>query len=328
MVMRVRLWCAGLLVCLLGLSAASHARADQLAALSTQPEALANLSQAELNALGLKFANEAYSIMAQAGNPATRSPKTIANAKALFDRDALIQNARLNYGLTKAAFKPTEIGAFSVSNVVLNRAAPDVLVTSFDVQMPNRTALGESIAMSGERRPRLVILRWNKQQKRWLVISSADFDTPKGTVCGSPISSAERKSRFKSADIALAKANLDRFLDSSLTGQEKAYQAKGFTYVFADGQRKTQDSGVRTRIHKKPDLYNVEAIRSGNLLTVRFDLEPAASLDGAALHDALRPRLMTMIKGDDGQWRMLAIGLFSVTADLAKQTQCVKASAR
>lgn len=326
MVMRLRLWCAGLLVCLMSFSEANHARADQHAALSTPPEALANLSQSELNALGLKFANEAYAIMAQAGNPATRSPKTIANAKALFDRDALIQNARLNYGLTKAAFKPTEIGAFNVSNVVLNRAAPDVLVTSFDVQMPNRTALGESIAMSGERQPRLVVLRWNKQQKRWLVMSSADFDTPKGTVCGTAQVSAESKSRFKSADIALAKANLDRFMDSSLTGQEKSFQAPGFTYVLGDGQRKTQDGGVRTRIHKKPAIYNVEAIRSGNLLTVRFDLQPAASIDGAPIHDALRPRLMTMIKGDGGQWRMLAIGLFSVTADLAKQTACVKAS--
>lgn len=304
----------------------------QTAALSTPPAVLSKMSQDELNAFGVKLANEAYAIMSQVGSPKGQiggSPNqfnknAVKNAKALFDDAALIQNARLNYGLTKATFRPTDIDDTIVSDMHVNRGADDVLVLAFNARQPNRVDLGNSTLMSGEAKPRLVVVRWNAQKKRWLVISSADFDTPKQAVCTTAPTHPEKRAHFKAADVALAKKLFDEMQDASFAGTEKSVQAKGFTYVMADGQRKVQDGPVRNRLQQRQTPLNFEAIRSGNLLVFRLDVVSAIAVDGQPQHKVERPRLLTMIRGEDGKWRMLAIGIFHVPATLVANTPCVQ----
>lgn len=304
----------------------------EVAALSTPPAAVATLSPAELNGFGVRLANEAYAIMGQVGSPQGQigggpnqfNKNAVRNAKALFDDAALIQNARLNYGLTKATFRPTDIDDTIISDMVVNRGADDVLVLAFNARQPNRVDLGNATLMSGEAKPRLVVLRWNTAKKRWLVFTSADFDTPKQAVCTTKPHRPEKKSQFKAADIALAKKNFELLQDASFAGTEKSVQAKGYTYVLADGQRKTQDGPVRSKLQQRTTPLNVEAIRSGNLLAFRFDVASTLTVDGAPLDKTEKPRLMTMIRGDDGQWRMLATAIFSVPATLAANSPCVQ----
>ena len=320
-------------VALLGFVLQAQAQAQtQTAALSTPPAVLAKMSQDELNAFGVKLANEAYAIMGQVGSPKGQiggSPNqfnknAVKNAKALFDDAALIQNARLNYGLTKATFRPTDIDDTIVSDMHVNRGADDVLVLAFNARQPNRVDLGNATLMSGEAKPRLVVVRWNAQKKRWLVVSSADFDTPKQAVCTTAPTHPEKRAHFKAADVALAKKLFDEMQDASFAGTEKSVQAKGFTYVMADGQRKVQDGPVRNRLQQRQTPLNFEAIRSGNLLVFRLDVVSAIAVDGQPQHKVERPRLLTMIRGEDGKWRMLAIGIFHVPATLVANTPCVQ----
>jgi hypothetical protein len=307
----------------------------QTAALSTPPAMVSQLSQDELNAFGVRLANEAYAIMAHIGNPKSQTSggphqsnkNAVKNAKALFDDAVLIQNARLNYGLTKATFQPTYIDHTYVTDMHVNRGADDVLVLAFNAREPNRVDLSNATLMSGEAKPRLVVLRWNDQKKRWLVMSSSDFDTPKQAVCTSKPPHPEKKSRFKAADVALAKKLFEEMQDASFAGTEKSVQAKGFTYVMADGQRKVQDGPVRNRLQHRQTAMNVEAIRSGDLLVFRLDVVSAIAVDGNPHHKVEKPRLLTMIRGADGKWRMLAIGIFHLPATLAAGTPCVQPTA-
>jgi hypothetical protein len=307
----------------------------QTTALSTPPAMVSTMSQDEINAFGVRLANEAYAIMAHIGDPkglagggSNQSDKNaVKNAKALFDDAALIQNARLNYGLTKATFRPSYIEEAIVSDMHVNRGADDVLVLAFNVREPNRVDIGNATLMSGEAKPRLVVVRWNTQKKRWLVISSADFDTPKQALCTTKPTQPEKRAQFKTSDVTLAKKLFEEMQDSSFAGTEKSVQAKGFTYVMADGQRKVQDGPIRNRLQHRQTAMNVEAIRSGNLLVFRLDVVSAIAVDGQPHHKVERPRLLTMIRGADGKWRMLAIGIFHVPATLAANAPCVQPTA-
>lgn len=319
------------LVALFGLVAIVRPVAAEMAALSTPPALVVSMSPDQLNAFGLRMANEAYAIMGMVGSPKGQiggSPNqfnknAVKNAKALFDDAALIQNARLNYGLTKATFRPTNIDAAIISDMVVNRGADDVLVLAFNAREPNRVDLGNATLMSGEDKPRLVVLRWNTQKNRWLVVSSADFDTPKQAVCGAKPTHLERRAHFKAADVALAKTIFEQLQDASFAGTEKSVQASGFTWVLADGQRKTSDGQIRKKLQQRTTPLNVEAIRSGNLLVFRYDIATSLMVDGAPLAKLEKPRLTTMIRGDDGKWRMLANANFSVPAQLAANTPCI-----
>ncbi len=324
--------CVAFVAVLFGaIAALSPARAETRA-LSTPPAIVSTMSQDALNAFGVRLANEAYAIMAQVGSPNGQiggtphqfNKNAVKNVKALFDDAALIQNARLNYGLTKATFRPSDIDETMISDMHVNRGADDVLVLAFNARQPNRVDLGNATLMSGEVKPRLVVLRWNPKKKNWLVISSADFDTPKQAVCTIKPTRPEKKAHFKAADVALAKKLFDEMQDASFAGTEKSVQAKGFTFVLADGQRKVADGPVRNKLQHRQTVTNVEAIRSGDLLVFRLDVVSALTVDGHPQHQAEKPRLLTMIRGADGQWRMLAIGIFHVPATLAADMPCIQ----
>lgn len=308
------------------------ATAQTLNAFKTPPAELAALQQKELDAFGARLLGELYETNARVGSPTGQiggkadqvDRNAVRNVKALYDDAALIQNARRNFGQTKKTFAPSDVDAFTISDMKLNRAEGDVLVASFNIRMPDRVSLGNNLLMSGETQPQVVVLRWSARKSQWLVFSQADFDTPKAAICGAPPASPAKKARFRRDDVALAIREFDRFQDASLAGAEKGVQAKGFAYVIASGDRKTEDGPVRARIREKTKPLNVEAIRSGNLLAARFDTSARLNLDGEPLDASLKPRLMTMTRGADGQWRLLAIAIFSTTARLAADAKCVK----
>lgn len=299
---------------------------------ATPPEQLAGLSQEQLNAFGMKLLTEAYTIRSRVGSPTGEvaatpeliDPAAVEAVRNLYDDDALIQRARLNYGLTKQTYNPHDIDEFTITDMAVSRTSDTVLVISFNVKLPNRTSLQSGIVMSGESMPRLLVMRWSPRESMWKIFSHADFDVPAAVLCGSDSSIMPPKSRFNPADIEFAKTYLDKIQTASLTGTEKSVQAPGFQYVFASGERKTAPGKIRARITKRVEPLNVEAIKSDDLMVVRFDTYSTLQLDGGDVEKELRPRLITFHKESDGEWRMNAIGIFSVTAKVAKDTPCRK----
>lgn len=311
-----------------------QASAEQQPAFHTPPSQLDGLTQAQLNEFGLSLANEAFTTHSRVGSasgqtggtPNMTDPDAVANVKAMFDDDALIQSARLNYGLTKATHEPNDVDEFTITDMVISRPSDEVLVASFNVALPNRVDLNSGIIFKGQSQPRLVVLRWNKEAKQWKIFTSADFATPEAVLCNKDSSYKPQKSQFDQASIDLAKKLIDELMDSSLNNTEKSVQAKGLQYVFASGERKTSSGAIRAKMKSRVVPENVEAIRSGSLLAVRYDSLSTLTLDGGAVETDLRPRLFTFQLDQDGRWRIAAMAIFSVTEKVKEGVTCVQPS--
>ncbi len=305
--------------------------ADVQRAFNTPPSELSGLSQDELNVFGKRLVTEAYEIRAKVEKPVEGSNtqaeinsdavKAVVN---LYDDDAMVQRARLNYGLTKKTYVPNYTGKFKVSNVAVSQTSETVLVISFDVDLPDRVSLQSGIVYSQEDAPRLLVMRWNEAEKMWKIFTHADFDSPRAYLCGANKDFLPEKSIFKPEDIELGRTLWDEVQTSSLTGQPQTMHSKGYQFVFASGERKTAPGKIRARLTKREEIVNVEAIRSGDLFVLRFDSLGPMALDGGKTREAMSPRLATFHHNSDGKWRMNAVGVFHVTAKFADDVACVQ----
>ena len=306
-------------------------------AINTPPSANDSLSEADLNAFGLSLMTDVYSVHARIAasakdgipKPEQVDPEVLRQIKDLYDDDALIQRSRLNHGLTKATFFPHFIDKFTITDVATRRSGSSALVLTYNIALPDRTTLRAGVVMSGESQPRIVVMRWREEAKMWKIFSYADFDLPRAMLCDADPNFVSQKSTFKPEDVALAKELSRKIQQASLDGTEKTVQTEGFQYVFASGERKTGGTAVRAKITKLFEPKNVEAIQSGDLFVMRSDSDdPTLTIDGEGIVPEMRPGITTFRKDADGEWRMIAIGVFAITARVAKNTPCEPAPAQ
>lgn len=310
----------------------SQAWAETQSAFHTPPAQLDGFTQPELNDFGMALAKEAFDTHSRVGSGNGQiggaqdmtDPNAVRNVKAMFDDDAMIQSARLNYGLTKTTYEPNDVDEFMITDMVISRPSEEVLVASFNVALPNRVDVNSGIIFGGQSLPRLVVLRWNNKDRQWKIFTSADFDSPQAFLCNKDSTYKPPKSKFDESAIALARALLDELMDSSMNGTEKSVQAMGMQYVFASGERKTSSGPVRAKMKSRVSVENVEAIRSGSLLAMRYDSTSTLTLDGGDVDPSLRPRLFTFQRDPDGRWRIAAMAVFSVTEKVKEGISCIK----
>jgi len=320
------------LILALACFAIQPAGAQAQRAFQTPPSQLDSFSQSQLNEFGMSLAQEAFATHSRVGSPNGQiggaqdmtDPGAVQDVKAMFDDDALIQSARLNYGLTRATYEPNDVDEFVIADMVISRPSEEVLVASFNVALPNRVDVSSGIIFGGQSLPRLVVLRWNKNDSQWKIFTSADFDSPQSFLCNSNSSYKPQRSQFDEASNVLARNLLDELMDSSMNGTEKSVQAKGMQYVFASGERKTSGGPVRAKMKSRTPVENVEAIRSDSLLAVRYDSLSTLTLDGGDVETDLRPRLFTFHLDQDGRWRIAAMAIFSATEKVKDAISCVK----
>jgi len=320
------------LVLALACFAIQPAGAQAQPAFQTPPHQLNGLSQSQLNEFGMTLAQEAFATHARVGRPSgqvggtpsTADLKAVADVKAMFDDDALIQLARLNYGLTKSTFEPNHVDDFTITDMVISRPSDEILVASFNVALPNRVDLSSGITFQGKSMPRLAVLRWSIQANQWKIFTSADFDSPQSFLCNKDSSYKPKKSQFDEASIALARSLLDELMDSTVKHTEETVRTKGFQLVFGGGERQTSDGPIRVKLKSRAKMENVEAIRSGSLLAVRADGTSTLTLDGGAVEKNLRPRIYTFQLEQDGRWRVAAIAIFALTERIKEGVLCVE----
>ena len=311
---------------------AAAASAQQLAYFKTSPSALASLSQEQLNEYGFNLINEAYTIFSAVGSKTGEisrglnqtDKKAVKQVKSLLDDHALFQNARLNYGIRKTKFFPTDIDDFKLSKVAVTSPESGILVLSYYVTLPNRVDLQTKTVFSGNSMPRLTVLRWSDAKKQWLIFSHADFDTQAGTVCAKAPRKGPEKSQFKKADIELGRALLEKRYNELLRGIQTDSKIKGGQFVFAEGERQVDYGPNRLQFLRKPKMNNIEATRTDNLLAVRYDAPPANTLDGNQLDPAVKPRLLTFMQRQDGTWERIGAAVFSVTTKTASNVKCIE----
>jgi hypothetical protein len=307
------------------------AMSQSLDALKTPPSVLNALTPSGLNTFGIKAINEAYTIFSQVGSKTgdiggrlnQENANAVKNAKSLFDDKALIQTARLKYGLTKKTFTPTDIDEFKASDVVVTIPASGIIVASYKIALPNRVDLKAKTILSGDNVPRLTVLRWDNKKKQWLVFSHADFDTPSAILCGEPSKFKPHTSHYSEDNIRLARKILETQFANVVKGNSTIGQAKGFQVVYASGEQRDSTQQPSYTFSQKPKITEIEATRNGNLLAIRYNGPGAASFEGSAVDPSVKPRLLTFYKNEKGDWERVSAAIFSVTSKVANDIKCV-----
>ncbi len=308
---------------------------DKFKELGTPPEQISGYSEQELNDLGRRMAEEVYAVLSEVGTSTGKitsqslsdDDQSVITARSLVADRALIQNARVSHGLTKTTYLPSDIDDFNIQDVVLTRPAHGVLVASYRVALPNRTDTVTGTVMKGEFMPRLTVLQWNDELRQWQVFSHADFDSPMAAVCNKVQERSYARTTFDLQDIILGKSIIDKFVKAMIEEKLPDHVLKGYQYVYASGERKTEDGPVRTRITKNVDRINLEAVKSGRLIAIRYDTKGVLTLDNGTVEPGVKPRLFTFYLGDDDKWRFIAAAVFSVTQKVADHTDCIAATA-
>jgi hypothetical protein len=325
----LRLASAFATVLILGLSGCSQ----QGTALETPPLDITGMNQQELNEFGVAAATEAYEILSRGGsptgqmggNPTDQDERVMADAMALLDDQALIQRSSLNYGISKQTYRPTDIDEFEIERMSLTQPAEDVLVALYDVALPDRTDPATGEVFSGKSMPRLTVLRWSEDDQRWLIFSHADFDTPEATLCGVQTTGGPAKSVYLPEDVALGTQIIDDLVQAKLADDNSVY-ADGYQIVLASGERNTPSKPIAS-LTKPVEPSNVEAIRSSDLMAIRYDMPNALNVDGELLAQKFNPRLLTYQVRADGQWELIASAVFGLTQGVADGIDCVPTTA-
>jgi hypothetical protein len=320
-----------LLVISLGVSAST----DNISALRTPPSAIASLSEQKLNEFGLAIASQVYDILSKVGSPTDQlggalnqtEKRAVNNTKALLDDKAMIQRSTLNHGITKETYIPTDVDKFQIDGLSMTRTAPDVLVATYYISLPNRVDIKTGAVMSGKSMPRITVLRWNVKQKQWLIFSHADFDTPQAMLCGMESSGlAPKKVQFSEADIALGKQLIDELVQSKLQGEKPNVYGKGYQIILASGERNSPSKPIAS-LNAKVEPTNLEAIRSDRLIAIRYDMPNALNVGGDALAQKFSPRLLTYQLSQDKHWELIASAVYGVTAKVAEGIKCIPPTA-
>lgn len=310
---------------LLGLSGC----ASSGTALETPPADLSEMNEQELNEFGLAAATEAYEILSRGGSPTGQlggdssegNEGAMREALALLDDQVLIQRSSLNYGITEKTYVPTDIDEFEIERMSLSQPSEGVLVALYDVALPGRTDPATGEVFSGETLPRLTVLRWSDEAQRWQIFSHADFDTPAATLCGVQSTGGPARSEFAPEDIELGSRIVDELVDAKLADDNSVY-AQGYQIVLASGERNTPSKPIAS-LTRPVAPSNLEAIRSGDLMAIRYDMPNALNVDGDSLAQEFNPRLLTYQLAEDGQWQLIASAVFGVTQAVADDIECV-----
>lgn len=310
-------------------------KAQELTLLKTPPATIATMNEQQLNAFGFKAAEEVYSILAKHGTPTDHvgfsdeklKQKAVRNSRNLLDEHALIQRSTLNYGVKRSAYIPTDIDNFRVSDVKMTRVSHDVLVATYYVSLPNRVDQESGVLFSGALMPRITVLRWNKNRKQWLIFSHADFDTPQATLCGFKMASHPNKSKFKADDVKLGSKLIYDLVYSKLQGEIPSVYAEGYQIILASGERNTPSKPIAS-LSKPVEPTHLQAVKSGDLIAIRYDMPNALHLKGETLAQKFSPRLLTYQRNPEGQWQLIASAVFGVTASVAQGIECKKPTAQ
>lgn len=308
---------------------------DNLSLLKTPPTVIDAMTSEQLNAFGTQLGNEVLTTLSALGSPTGQigagtkpvDKKAIQKAKSLYDDRALIQTSTLNFGLTKRNYGLSDIDEFKISNMLVTRVAPDVVVATYYVSLPQRVDLETGIVYSGQSMPRITVMRWSQSKKQWLIFSHADFDMPQATLCGYKPKFKVTKSHFKASDVKLGSKIINDLVNSKLQGEKPSVYAKGYQIVLASGERNTPSKPIAS-LTKPVEPSNLEAIRSGNLLAIRYDMPNALSVSGDNLAQKYSPRLLTYQLNNEGRWELIASAVYGVTARVAQDIKCTQMTAK
>jgi hypothetical protein len=315
-----------------------------LDAFKTAPAAVDAMTPEARGAFGQKLANELYAILSRVGSPTGQvggAPNaTFADAvpkvKNLIDAHALLQRATEGYAFTKTSFPPSDIDNFEISGMHVTHPRSDLLVLRYKVKAPQSSQIDQKTIMSGDARPEMIVLLWNKTARQWRIVSSANFNTPIAQICGQAAPDAAKKPHGdgagNQADLAIAKQQIQRLHGLIERDALREIVHDEIQVQYAGGAGFTTSKEVVTRrapSSSKAVNSDFQVRRAGDVLVVRYNNTVKDHVvDQVAYSEAKLPRLVTLLRGPDAQWKVIAFAALTFPKAIPAGTACVKPTVR
>ncbi len=288
---------------------------------------------ADRDATGEELANAWFGLLALTG----REPGAVATAPAEVEAGMALVRPYLDPAFilaratgqryTAGTYVPLDIDEFEVSDVVVTEPRDDVRVIRYFVQQPGATAPDAGVVMSGDRAPRLSVLRWDEELEHWVMVSHANFNTPLAAICEQqPIPVTGEPPVTTAEDIELGTSLVEQWRDIT-TGQSSDSVLNAEAQIqLADGQGWPTADGkpIDWTPAKAYEFANVGVARNGDLLVVSFDAVASdLVMEGDEYRATVAPRLLTYQLNPDGKWELIALANFTVPQGVPDGVECV-----
>ena len=255
----------------------------------------------------------------------SKGAESKAFVKPYLDSAFILQRASGKRYLANT-YVPPVIEEFHISDVRETRPADDVMVVRYSVRA-KETAPDTALVMAKDKAPRITVFHWDTDDRRWKVVSHANFNTPVAAVCNKTAMIEDAlSSPVTPADYRLGMGLVNEFIALMEKGdaapimhplyQSQAASGAG-TATLAERKKPSKAEGMG---YKDPVVT-----RNGHLLVVTayFDTMRHHFEEVHQLRVAVFPHLLTFLEGDDGKWKMIANALFSAPPALPEGVACV-----
>lgn len=229
---------------------------------------------------------------------------------------------------TAGNYVPLDIDAFELSDFVVTEPRDDIRVIRFFVSQPGATSPDAGVVMSGDKAPRIAVLRWDATQDHWVMLSYANFNSAIAAICEQdPIQVRGETPVTSPGDLALGTALAERNAAVATGKSANEVMSPAYQVQFADGHGwpTTEETMIdEWKPAESYDFANVGVARNGDLLVLSYDVKVKdVVIEGDEYRDTASPRLITYLRSPDGEWEKIALGSFNVPEDTPSNVDCV-----
>ena len=228
---------------------------------------------------------------------------------------------------TAGNYVPLDVDAFEVSDVIVTEPREDVRVIRYFVSQPGATAPDAGVVMSGDKAPRMSVLRWDEEQGHWMMVSHANFNFPLAALCSQePIGVSGETPAATPEDIALGTSLVEQWRDITTGVSDEKVRHPANQIQLADGQGWPTADGapIEWAPAQAYDFANVGVARNGDLLVVSYDAVVSdLVMEGDEYRATASPRLLTYLLSPEGKWELIALANFTVPQDVPADVDCV-----
>ena len=297
------------------------------------PPEVAPVAFADRQASGEELANAWFGLLSltgrEAGQVAT-TPEEVEEGMQLVrpyldPAFTLVRATGQRY--TAGNYVPLDIDAFEVSDVIVTEPREDVRVIRYFVSEPGATAPDTGLVMSGEKAPRMSVLRWDEEKGHWVMVSHANFNSPLAALCSqAPIAVSGETPTTSPEDLALGTSLVEQWRDITTGVSQEKVRHPANQIQLADGQGWPTADGapIEWAPAQAYDFANVGVARNGDLLVVSYDAVVSdLVMEGDEYRETASPRLLTYMLSPDGKWELIALANFTVPQDVPADVDCV-----
>lgn len=286
------------------------------------------------SATGGELASAFFTLLTESGSPKGVVGMTKAEIKESKARvrpylDSAFQLVRANGQRYLAdTYIPSDIDEFTIDDVYSTTPADGVMVARYSITAPGQSTPDTGLVLSDKSEPRLTTFHWDEADRRWKLVSHANFSAPIAAICDAqPIDVVDITPETKSADLALGTSLIEYWRDIT-TGKIKGKVMHPTGQIqLADGQAWPNTSGtpIKWAPAQAYEFEHLDVTRKGELLVASYDaVTENLQMEGQTFGSTSSPRLLTYLRSPEGQWQLIALANFVPPKEIPAGVACVK----